>query len=199
MGAPSTIWTFEPALFASTFALIFLAELPDKTAFATVLLAVRRSPVPVFAGAAAAFAVQCFIAVAFGGVLSLLPARAVRMGAGLVFLGFAWTMWNREEEEVPEVAAAKGEPSFARSAAAAFAVIFVAEWGDLTQLATATLAARHGRPLTVFLASTAALWSVAALAVAAGRRLKAGFDPRPLERFAAALFALAGVYFLLRP
>ncbi|HXT01868.1 MAG TPA: TMEM165/GDT1 family protein [Elusimicrobiota bacterium] len=200
MDAPSTIWTFEPALFASTFALIFAAELPDKTAFATVLLAVRRRPLPVFAGAAAAFAVQSFIAVAFGGVLSLLPPRAVRFGAGLVFLGFAWAMWNREEEEdLPEVASAPGEPGFARSAAAAFAVIFVAEWGDLTQLATATLAARHGRPLTVFLASTAALWSVAALAVATGRRLKASFDPRPLERFAAALFALVGLYFLLRP
>jgi len=199
MNAPSTIWTFEPALFASTFALIFAAELPDKTAFAAVLLSVRRRPLPVFAGAALALAVQSFIAVAFGGVLSLLPARAVRVGAGLLFLGFAWTMWNREEEELPEVGSAQGEPGFARSAATAFAVIFVAEWGDLTQLATAALAARHGRPLTVFLASTSALWCVAALAVAVGRRLKAGFDPRPLERFAAVLFALAGFYFLLRP
>lgn len=152
-----------------------------------------------FAGAAAAFVVQCFIAVAFGGVLSLLPARAVRAGAGLVFLGFAWAMWNREEEEMPEVEAPPEEPGFLSSAAAAFAVIFVAEWGDLTQLATATLAARHGRPLTVFLAATSALWCVAGLAVAAGRRLKASFDPRPLERFAAALFALVGVFFLLRP
>lgn len=199
MDAPATIWTFEPALFASTFALIFAAELPDKTAFATVLLAVRRRPLPVFAGAAAALAAQSFIAVAFGGVLSLLPVRAVRAGAGLVFLGFAWAMWNREEEEMPEVAAPRGEPGFWSSAGAAFAVIFVAEWGDLTQLATATLAARHARPLTVFLGAVAALWSVSALAVLAGRRLKASFDPRPLERFAAALFALVGFFFLLRP
>lgn len=199
MNAPSTIWTFEPALFASTFGLIFAAELPDKTAFATVLLAVRRRPLPVFAGAALALGVQAFIAVAFGGVLSLLPARAVRAGAGLVFLGFAWAMWNREEEEMPEVAAPPGEPGFWSSAAAAFAVIFVAEWGDLTQLATATLAARHGRPFTVFLGATAALWSVSGLAVLAGRRLKASFDPRPLERFAAVLFAAVGLFFLLRP
>lgn len=196
---PSTIWTFEPALFASTFGLIFMAELPDKTAFATLLLAVRRRPLPVFVGAAAAFAVQSFVAVAFGGVLSLLPARMVRAGAGLVFLGFAWAMWNREEEELPEVAADLGEPRFLSSAAAAFAVIFIAEWGDLTQLATATLAARVGRPLTVFLGSTAALWCVAGLAVAAGRRLKSSFDPRPLERFAAVLFVLVGLFFLLRP
>jgi putative Ca2+/H+ antiporter (TMEM165/GDT1 family) len=198
-GAPATIWTFEPALFASVFALIFMAELPDKTAFATVLLAVRRRPLPVFVGAAAAFAVQSFIAVAFGGVLSLLPARAVRAGAGLVFLGFAWAMWTREEEELPEVKASVEEEGFLRAAAAAFAVIFIAEWGDLTQLATATLAARHGRPVTVFLGATAALWCVSGLAVAAGRRLKASFDPRPLEKAAAALFALVGLYFLLKP
>jgi putative Ca2+/H+ antiporter (TMEM165/GDT1 family) len=164
-----------------------------------VLLAVRRRPLPVFVGAAAAFVVQCFIAVAFGGVLSLLPARAVRAGAGLLFLGFAWVMWNREEEELPAVGASDHDTGFLRSAAAAFGVIFVAEWGDLTQLATATLAARHGRPFTVFLASTAALWCVAALAVAVGRRLQASFDPRPLERFAAVLFALVGFFFLLRP
>jgi putative Ca2+/H+ antiporter (TMEM165/GDT1 family) len=194
---PASIWTFEPALFASTFALIFLAELPDKTAFATVLLAVRRRPLPVFLGAAAAFVVQSFIAVAFGGVLSLLPGRAVRVGAGLLFLGFAWSMWTREEEELPAVESSD-DAGFARAAAASFAVIFVAEWGDMTQLATATLAARHGRPLTVFLGSTAALWCVAALAVGAGRRLKASFDPRPLERAAAVLFALVGLFFLFK-
>ena len=180
------------------FVLIFLAELPDKTAFATVLLATRRRPLAVFLGAAGAFVVQSFVAVAFGGVLSLLPARAVHVGAGLLFLGFAWAMWTREEEELPDVRAADGG-GFARAVAASFTVIFLAEWGDLTQLATATLAAKHGRPLTVFLAATAALWCVAALACAAGHRLKSAFDPRPLEKTAAVLFAFVGIYFLLRP
>ena len=198
-GAGPTIWTFDPALFASVFVLIFLAELPDKTAFAALLLAVRRRPLAVFVGAAGAFVVQSFVAVAFGGVLSLLPARAVHVGAGLLFLGFAWTMWTREEEELPDIAEDGAETGFWRDAAASFAVIFVAEWGDLTQLATATLAAKHGRPLTVFLAATAALWCVTALAAAAGHRLKKSFDPRPLEKFAAALFAAVGLYFILRP
>lgn len=197
--AASTIWTFEPALFASVFVLIFLAELPDKTAFAALLLAVRRRPLAVFVGAAGAFVVQSFVAVAFGGVLSLLPPRVVHAGAGLLFLGFAWAMWTREEEELPDVAEAGPEAGFWRDAAASFAVIFVAEWGDLTQLATAALAAKHGRPLTVFLAATAALWCVTALAAAAGHRLKKSFDPRPLEKLAAVLFAAFGLYFLLRP
>ena len=194
-----TIWTFEPALFASVFVLIFLAELPDKTAFATALLAARRRPLAVFLGAAGAFAVQSLVAVAFGGVLSLLPARAVRAGAGLLFLGFAWAMWTREDEAPGETAETDGRGGFARDMTASFAVIFIAEWGDLTQLATAALAAKRGRPLTVFLAATAALVCVAALAVAAGHRLKSRFDPRRLEKAAAVLFAAVGLYFLLKP
>ena len=194
-----TIWTFDPALFASVFVLIFLAELPDKTAFATVLLATRRRPLAVFLGAAGAFAVQSLVAVAFGGVLSLLPARAVRVGAGLMFLGFAWAMWTRKEEGAEEAGEADDGAGFARAATASFAVIFVAEWGDLTQLATAALAAKHGRPLTVFLAATAALWGVAALAVAAGHQFSSRFEPRRLEKAAAVVFALVGFYFLLKP
>jgi putative Ca2+/H+ antiporter (TMEM165/GDT1 family) len=194
-----TIWTFEPALFASVFVLILLAELPDKTAFATALLATRRRPLAVFLGAAGAFAVQSFIAVAFGGVLGLLPARAVRVGAGLLFLGFARAMWTREDEASAEVEETGGRSGFARDATASFAVIFVAEWGDLTQLATAALAAKHGRPLTVFLAATSALWCVAALAVVTGHRLKSRLDPRRLEKAAAVLFAAVGLYFLLKP
>lgn len=82
---------------------------------------------------------------------------------------------------------------------ASFAVVFVAEWGDLTQLATAALAAKHGRPLTVFLAATSALWCVTALAVGAGHQLKSRFHPRRLEQAGAVLFALVGFYFLLKP
>ncbi|HEX4049156.1 MAG TPA: TMEM165/GDT1 family protein [Elusimicrobiota bacterium] len=193
-----TIWTFDPALFAGAFGLIFLAELPDKTAVATMLLATRRRPLAVFLGAAGAFAVQSFVAVAFGGVLSLLPARAVRAGAGLLFLGFAWAMWTGGGGDAAGVDGAGDGESFARAAAASFAVIFVAEWGDLTQLATAALAARERRPLTVFLGATAALWCVAALAVAAGRQLKGRFEPRRLEKAAAVVFALTGLYFLLK-
>jgi putative Ca2+/H+ antiporter (TMEM165/GDT1 family) len=199
MLADRTIWTFEPALFASVFVMIFLAELPDKTAIAAVLLATRRRPLAVFLGAAGAFVVQSFIAVAFGGALSLLPARVLRVGVGLMFLGFAWAMWRREEEPSVETEEPEGGSGFARAVGTSFAVIFIAEWGDLTQLATAALAAKHGRPLTVFLAATSALWCVTALAVSAGHHLKSRFDPRRLEQTAAIMFALVGFYFLLRP
>jgi putative Ca2+/H+ antiporter (TMEM165/GDT1 family) len=59
-----------------------------------------------------------------------------------------------------------------RTVGTAFLVIFIAEWGDLTQILTANLAARYGDPIQVGIAATAALWSVAALAMLAGRLMR---------------------------
>lgn len=191
-------WSLDPALFAKVFALIFVAELPDKTFFATIALSARRSPYAVFLGVAAAFAVQSLVAVAFGGVFALLSPRVVKVGVALLFFAFAWMMWREEDEaEEARAAQARGE-SFARAALTAFSVIFAAEWGDLTQLATAALQAEHRAPLTIFLAATSALWCVTALGVAAGRALSGRLDPGHLRKAAAVVFAAAGVVTLLR-
>src|SRR5579863_10553396 len=88
-------WT----LFTSTFALIFVAELPDKTAIAVLLMASRHNPWGVFAGAAGAFVVQSLVAVAFGSIFSLLPEKAVHASAGVLFLVFAFFMWREKEKE----------------------------------------------------------------------------------------------------
>jgi len=76
-------------------------------------------------------------------------------------------------------------------------VVFIAEWGDLTQLGTAALAARYRAPLTVFLAATVALCLVAALAVFLGNRLSAVIHPRHTQRVAAVVFVLLGLGLLL--
>src|SRR5580700_778400 len=132
-------------LFVSVLGVVFVAELPDKTALAALVLATRHRPVPVFVGAAGALTVQSIVAVAAGQLLSLLPARPVHIVAGLVFLVSAVVMWRRrqdDEEDVPRDAPG----GFWRSAWVVFLVVFIAEWGDLTQLATATLAARYQAP-----------------------------------------------------
>jgi putative Ca2+/H+ antiporter (TMEM165/GDT1 family) len=196
MSAP--FWSFEPVLFLSTFGLIFLAELPDKTAFATMLMAARRHPVAVFAGVVGAFLVQTLVAVFFGRLFGLLPARWVRLGAAALFLFFAWKMWTQAEEEVGGGAEA-GDADFARAMLSSFVVIFLAEWGDLTQLATVALVAEHGRPLTIFLGATAGLASASAIAVAVGHTMKGRFHPGKFNKAAAALFAAVGLYFLLKP
>lgn len=185
------------SLLASAYALVFLAELPGKTTFASFLMASRGRPWPVFIGAAAGFVVHTAIAVAAGGLLARLPARALHLGIGLLFLGLAVMLW-REDSSGTIDQAISGETGFGRTAWTAFGVIFVAQWGDPSQLATAALAARYAAPVTVFFGATAAFWSVSGLAVLAGRFSKGRFHPRALQRLAAVVFASAGAALLVQ-
>jgi putative Ca2+/H+ antiporter (TMEM165/GDT1 family) len=187
------------------FALVFPVELPDKTLVATVLLAARLRPLPVFAGVSSAFAVHCVIAVAFGGVLTLLPPRVVAAVVGLLFGVGAFVLLRegfgredasgRERGEVIEATA--GSPgssgssaSFWRIAATAFGVLFVAEFGDASQLATAALTARYEAPLSVGLGAFVALVTVAAIAVLVGKRVGDRLPKRILQRAAGMVFAV---------
>ncbi|MDR3606665.1 MAG: TMEM165/GDT1 family protein [Oligoflexia bacterium] len=186
-------------LFISTFSLIFLAELPDKTAFATVLLATRKNPLAVFLGASAAFVVQSLVAVCFGSVLGLLPHSLVKYTAAGMFFVFAWLMWRREDEPEDNQSQKGGRSDFLKVVWSSFLVIFIAEWGDLTQLATAALSAQYKEPLTIFAAATLSLWIVTALATLLGSRAKELIHPRPLKQIATAAFVIVGLIFLLGP
>ncbi len=182
-------------VFASVFAVIFVAELPDKTALTTFVLATRHKPVPVFTGAAAALAVQSLAAVGAGALLGKLPARAVHVGAGVLFLVTAVLMWRQSgESEADE----HDRPTrgFWRTVWVVFGVVFLAEWGDLTQLATAAMAAHYRAPLTVFLGATAALWAVVAIATVAGSHAGKLLPPRATKRVAAAIFCVVGIAFI---
>jgi putative Ca2+/H+ antiporter (TMEM165/GDT1 family) len=76
-------------------------------------------------------------------------------------------------------------------------VVFLAEWGDLTQLATAALAARYRAPVTVFAGATCALWAVTAIAVFVGHRAGKLLDPDLIQKIAAVIFAGLGVCLLI--
>jgi Ca2+/H+ antiporter, TMEM165/GDT1 family len=182
-------------LFGTVFVVIFVAELPDKTALAALVLATRYRPLPVFLGAALALTVQSVVAIAAGGLLSLLPARPVHVGAGVLFIVSAVVMWRRKGADSPDPRKS-GEPgtslSFLRALASTFGVVFVAEWGDLTQLGTAALAARYKTPVTVFCAATLALWAVTGIAVLVGNRAGAFLKPEVTTRIAAAIFVVVG-------
>jgi len=180
----------------TVFTVIFLLELPDKTALAALLLATRHRPLPVFLGAAAAFVIQSAVAVAAGSLLSLLPREPIRIGAGLLFLGMAALLIRRnlrKDEADEERAVEQEEARHRRPFITAFSVVFVAEWGDLTQLATAALQARYQQPVVVFVAATLALWAVCAIAVALGNRLGAWVPERPLQFAAAGVMVLVAV------
>jgi putative Ca2+/H+ antiporter (TMEM165/GDT1 family) len=185
-------------LFGSTFALIFVSELPDKTAFASLLLATRNRPLPVFFGAASAFVVQSFVAVTFGSLLNLLPANLIHVGAGLVFWILAVLMWRRKEPGEEEVYHGGGAQNrFVKTMISSFVVIFIAEWGDLTQLATAALSARYAAPATIFAAATLALWAVTGVAVVIGHSARQTVQPKLLQRIAAITFVAVGTTLLI--
>ena len=182
-------------LFATVFGVIFIAELPDKTALAAVVLATRHRPWPVFFGSALALSVQSVVAVAAGSLVALLDPRYVHIGSGVVFLVCAVLMWIRREDAEEE--AETGDRGFWRSLWTTFVVIFIAEWGDLTQIGTATLQARYGAWVTVLVASVAALWCVTAVAVLVGNRLGKALSPRITQRVAAVVFAGVGVWLVV--
>jgi putative Ca2+/H+ antiporter (TMEM165/GDT1 family) len=180
----------------SVFVVIFLLELPDKTALATLLMASRLRPLPVFAGTALAFVIQSVVAVFAGSLLGFLPRTPVRIVAGLAFVVVAVVLLRRnfrQEAEVERQEIVREERRHRSPLVTAFLVVFVAEWGDLTQLATAALQARYQRPVPVLVASTLALWSVSALAVAVGNRLGALLPRRQLELAAAGITAVIGI------
>jgi Ca2+/H+ antiporter, TMEM165/GDT1 family len=184
------------AVAATVFAVIFLAELPDKTALASLILGSRYRPAYVFAGVAAAFAVHVGLAIAAGSLLTLLPRRPLEFVVAALFaFGALLLLRGRPEQSNDEHVELHGrEPGFWRVAWMSFAVILVAEFGDLTQVATATLAARYHDPVSVAAGAVLALWSVAAVAIAGGRGLLKVIPLTWITRIAAAIMlVLAGI------
>lgn len=178
----------------ASFATTLPAELPDKTILACLILSSRYRASYVFIGAAAAFAMQVVLSVAVGGALSLLPHRWVYAATAAAFLTGAVLLWRHKGEEEDDDLGRDGmRESFWPVAGAAFAVIFLAEFGDLTQITTVSLAARFHEPLAVGIGATAGLWTAAALAVVVGWRLLRLVSINWLTRIAAGIMlVLAG-------
>ncbi len=153
---------FDVAAAVTAFALVFPAELPDKTFVATLVIATRLRPLAVWVGVSAAFFVQCGIAVTAGGLLSLLPTRLVAGLSAALFGVGAVILIRGGSRPGPRLRPRNGRGGGDRGPAVrddagrvcpvpstAFGVIFLAEWGDLSQLLTAGLAARTGEPVGV--------------------------------------------------
>src|ERR1700761_8770435 len=147
---------------ALVFGVIFLAELPDKTALAGLVLGTRYRASYVFAGVAAAFLLHVVLAVAAGSVLTLLPQQIVHALTGVLLF-----KKGDDEEEIRKPA----DQSFWKVAGTGFMLILVAEFGDLTQIMTANLAARYDDPISVGVGAVLALWAVAGLGIVGGKAL----------------------------
>jgi Ca2+/H+ antiporter, TMEM165/GDT1 family len=183
------------AIIAAVFPIIFIGELPDKTMFASLVMSTRGSPLRVWFGAAGAFLVHVVIAVTIGGILfHLVPHRVLDGIVAFMFLVGAVLAIREarkaeQEEELVEKEAASGR----RVMTTAFVVIFLAEWGDLTQILTANLAAHYHSPFSVGVGALLALWAVAGVAVIGGQGLLRFINIKTLRIVTAVvLFALAG-------
>lgn len=185
------------AVIAAVFGLIFVAELPDKTAVAGLVLGTRFPARWVFSGIAAAFAVHVVIAVAAGSLLSLLPRRPVEAVVAVLFLLGAVLIWREglapDEEDEEEIADVPATAGFARVASLGFGVIFLAEWGDLTQILTANLAAKYHDALSVGIGAVLGLWAVGLLAILGGKTLLRVLPIRWITRIAAVVMTVLGV------
>ncbi|MFD9909716.1 TMEM165/GDT1 family protein [Streptomyces sp. NPDC059063] len=183
------------SVMALVFGVVFLAELPDKTALAGLVLGTRYRASYVFAGVAAAFAVHVVLAVAAGSVLTLAPQRLVQAITGVLFLGGAAMLLMKKGEDDDEVKAPRDQ-SFWRVSGAGFMLILVAEFGDLTQIMTANLAARYDDPLSVGLGAVLALWAVAGLGIVGGKALMKRVPLSLITKIAALLMLGLGLWSL---
>jgi putative Ca2+/H+ antiporter (TMEM165/GDT1 family) len=182
------------SVIAAAFILVLPIELPDKTLFATLVLATRFKPLPVFTGVGLAFAVQSLIAVTAGGLLTLLPDAVVRAIVALLFVIGALVLFRsiRSAAEEEEDIEAPQHPSFLKAASISFGVLFAAEWGDASQIATAGLVARHHglyHAVATGVGAWLALVVVAVLAASIGKALVRRVPLRLVHRAAGALFA----------
>ncbi|UDY24797.1 TMEM165/GDT1 family protein [Nocardioides sp. Kera G14] len=186
----------------TTFVLIFVAELPDKSAIASLVLGTRFKLSWVFTGVAAAFAVHVVIAVAAGRVLRLLPHTAVEIVVAILFLLGAVLIWREgsdddSDDEAAELADVPATAGFWKVASLGFGVIFIGEWGDLTQIMTANLAAKYHDPLAVGIGAVLGLWAVALTAMLFGKTLLRVVPIKLITRIAAFVLVVLAIVTLI--
>ncbi|GAC1499626.1 MAG: TMEM165/GDT1 family protein [Candidatus Saccharimonadales bacterium] len=163
------------AIIGIVFVVIFLGELPDKSLFASLVLGSRFPAWYVWLGAASAFLVHVIIAVTAGKLLTLLPHNVLEIVIASLFLGGALLLFFgkhgvSDEENGTARSKLTKDHSFRKVYATSFMVIFLGEWGDITQIATANYAAKYHDTVNVAIGATLGLWTVTALAIIAGTK-----------------------------
>ncbi len=183
------------AIIAAVFPIIFVGEFPDKTMFASLVMSTRGNPLAVWLGAASAFLIHVVIATTIGVALfHVVPHRVLEAVVAFMFLvGAVLAIREARKAQQDQELVAKESASGRRVITTSFLVIFLAEWGDLTQILTANLAAHYHSPFSVGVGALAALWTVAALAVLGGQSLLRIINIRTVRIVTAVvLFGLAG-------
>ena len=178
--------------FLVAFGVVFLAELPDKTMFATIVLSTRyRRPVAVVVGVTLAMIFHSVLAVAVGEALRHLPRTPTQLAVAALFLaGGALLLRGSDDDAEIETAPVHGAWGVIGRTAV---IIGIAEFGDFTQLATIGIVADRGYAVAVAAGSVAAHIVVATLAVLAGKWLERKLPVRTVQRMAGILFIIFGL------
>ncbi|MER8038128.1 TMEM165/GDT1 family protein [Streptomyces hydrogenans] len=186
----------DPLAIVTAFGLIFLAELPDKTMFASLAMGTRMRPLYVWFGTSAAFAVHVAIAVGAGSLLGLLPGWIVKLVSALMFGFGAFILLRAGGDDEEDDAGGKTVTGFWPVFSTAFMAVFISEWGDLTQITTANLAATNGTASTA-VGSFLALTSVSALALVAGRFIAKRVPLKTVQRVGGVCMAGLAIWSLV--
>ncbi|MFE5791540.1 TMEM165/GDT1 family protein [Streptomyces sp. NPDC056503] len=186
----------DPLAIVTAFGLIFLAELPDKTMFASLAMGTRMRPLYVWFGTSAAFAVHVAIAVGAGSLLGLLPGWTVKLVSALMFGFGAFVLLRAGGDDEEDDAGGKTVTGFWPVFSTAFMAVFISEWGDLTQITTANLAATNGTASTA-IGSFLALTSVSALALVAGRFIAKRVPLKTVQRVGGVCMAGLAIWSLV--
>ncbi|MGW4918165.1 TMEM165/GDT1 family protein [Streptomyces albidoflavus] len=188
--------SLDPLALVTAFGLIFLAELPDKTMFASLAMGTRMRPLYVWFGTSTAFLVHVAIAVGAGSLIGLLPDWIVRLVSALLFAFGAFMLLRGGDDDEDEEGAAKTVIGFWPVYTTAFMAVFISEWGDLTQITTANLAATNGT-LSTAIGAAAALMSVSALALLAGRFIAQRVPLKTVQRIGGLCMAGLAIWSLV--
>ena len=187
--------------FLGIFALIFVLELPDKSMIATIVMSTRARPSSIVIGASAGFVVQMGIAAAAGGLLTLLPVHVKDVIVAVLFLGGAgYLLLSREEKQETvgeEKALSERSATHLKEITTAFTVIFLAEFGDLTQIQAANLTIKTHQPLEIFLAASLALVCVSFIGAYGGQLLQRVVPLRWIKWVGGLIFLGLGIYTLV--
>ena len=179
------------------FGTVLIAELPDNSGLASLVLGTRYRAGGVIAGAFAAFAVHVVLAVTCGSLLGLLPHKIVQIAAAAVFLAGAALVLRTDDDDDDEARLKADAAGFWAVAATSFGVILLAELGDLSDITIANLAARYHDPVPVAIGSVLALWGVVVVAIVGGRGLQRILPLRWITRLAALLMVVMAGFTLV--
>ena len=188
--------------FLGIFALMFVLELPDKTMIAIIVMSTRARSSSIALGASFAFLTQMGIAVGAGGLVTLLPVHVKDVVVAMLFLGgggyLLLSKESRAEAEGEREAQRETSSTRWREIATAFGVIFVAEFGDLTQIQALNFTAKTHQPLEVFLAGSAAMVVISFLGAYGGAHLQRVMPVKWIRRLGGVIFLTLGVVTLVR-